>query len=324
VWKSHNIKVDYYLFLYLITNKRRVHHSSFQIAVLILSYATRLFLKQKRKMTFKFPKGFEVIIRAIWATFRLSYEDIREMRSISLPEDITEIGTEAFAGFENLTEITIPYSVQRIRWAAFYNCKNLRKVTLLNPFTTFDGNPFEKCGSLETIDFGEITEPENIELPAELHQYEWTGYTSHTINEGEENEFSYIVQYTHAASTTIDKYGTFEWNGRVEQPDTYEITEFEQSPSIELQDFAGNQWFVDGVCDNPDSLFQELAAAQNPNIPSEGWEVMLPGTDTPQDLYLNNLDTIMDDYPDVLSETWTFVWNQPESNEESEEESEEE
>ena len=49
------------------------------------------------------------------------FSGCESLRSITLPEGITEIGESAFAGCSSLTELTIPDSVTAIRKGAFDN-----------------------------------------------------------------------------------------------------------------------------------------------------------------------------------------------------------
>lgn len=48
---------------------------------------------------------------------------------IVIPEDVKQIGSEAFKGHEELKEVVIPDSVTRINAEAFRNCKNLKTVS---------------------------------------------------------------------------------------------------------------------------------------------------------------------------------------------------
>jgi hypothetical protein len=50
--------------------------------------------------------------------------------SITIPNDVTSIGHNAFDGCSSLTSITIPSSVTSIGSNAFYNCSSLATVTI--------------------------------------------------------------------------------------------------------------------------------------------------------------------------------------------------
>ena len=71
---------------------------------------------------------------------------------VSLPDGLTNIGTEAFYNCTSLTSIEIPNSVTNIGYAAFKECKNLTHVTIPNSVTSIVDNAFDRCSSLPVID----------------------------------------------------------------------------------------------------------------------------------------------------------------------------
>ena len=66
--------------------------------------------------------------------------------------EVTKIGY-AFYGCNSLKTITIPETVTSIGSSAFYGCSNLQEVTLPDndKFTTIERNTFDGCSSLQTI-----------------------------------------------------------------------------------------------------------------------------------------------------------------------------
>lgn len=98
-----------------------------------------------------------------------------------LPETVTAIGKEAFAGMSMLTAITIPNSVKRIDAYAFsetgitsliipesvttiseglfFECKKLKSVTLPETLTKIDNAAFKGCSSLTAVTIpGNVTD----------------------------------------------------------------------------------------------------------------------------------------------------------------------
>ena len=75
---------------------------------------------------------------------------------ITIPTDVTEIGTEAFAGKKKITEITVPGAVTKIGNNAFKGCSTLVKVEIQNPETeAYDC--FRGCQALSYINASEKT-----------------------------------------------------------------------------------------------------------------------------------------------------------------------
>ncbi len=72
------------------------------------------------------------------------------LQRVLLPQDIAEIGTQAFFACDSLEEICIPASVKRVGQSAFSQCRHLRRVT-------FEGAPqvddyaFTGCPELKDI-----------------------------------------------------------------------------------------------------------------------------------------------------------------------------
>ena len=69
----------------------------------------------------------------------------------SIPEGVTSIGEEAFAGYESLTSITIPLSVTSIGSGAFYSCNNLTNITIPLSVTSIGSGAFKGCNNLTEV-----------------------------------------------------------------------------------------------------------------------------------------------------------------------------
>jgi len=73
-----------------------------------------------------------------------------DLSSITIPNSVTSIGEEAFAG-TGLTFISIPNSVEKIVSEAFYGCENLTNVIIGNGVTSIGSRAFKHCSSLTDV-----------------------------------------------------------------------------------------------------------------------------------------------------------------------------
>ena len=71
-----------------------------------------------------------------------------------IPNSVTNIGSNAFAGCTGLTSIIIPESVICIGTNAFSKCSGLATVTIPNSVTSIEGGAFSGCLNLASITIG--------------------------------------------------------------------------------------------------------------------------------------------------------------------------
>ena len=69
---------------------------------------------------------------------------------LELPENVTEIGEEAFAG-TGVQAIDVPENIQQIGARAFADCEILRVVVIPSADVTIDPTAFEGCGDITII-----------------------------------------------------------------------------------------------------------------------------------------------------------------------------
>lgn len=79
------------------------------------------------------------------------YLNGKEVKDLIIPEGITSIGTEAFAGGSGFTSITIPSSVTSIGDVAFEQCSNLSSVSIPSSVISIGWSPFADCSNIASI-----------------------------------------------------------------------------------------------------------------------------------------------------------------------------
>lgn len=73
---------------------------------------------------------------------------------VSVPDDVKEIGEEAFAGNDNLIKVTIAGKVEKIDYRAFADCDNLRTVKVGDSVVEIDNAAFSNNKSLVNVSLG--------------------------------------------------------------------------------------------------------------------------------------------------------------------------
>ena len=82
---------------------------------------------------------------------KYAFHGCKSLRSITIPDSITEIGEYAFFYCESLTSITIPDSITQINLGVFCSCSSLTSVTIPDSVTKIDTCAFFDCSSLRNL-----------------------------------------------------------------------------------------------------------------------------------------------------------------------------
>ena len=79
------------------------------------------------------------------------YSNCSGLTSVTIPNSVTSIGSEAFSGCSGLTSVTIPSSVTTINNSAFSYCSGLTSVTIPSSVTTIGSSAFSGCSGLTSV-----------------------------------------------------------------------------------------------------------------------------------------------------------------------------
>ena len=74
------------------------------------------------------------------------------IKSLTIGNEVTNIGNTAFSGCSNLASVTIPNSVTSIGSYAFYGCSNLASIEIPNSVASIGSYAFSGCSSLTFIE----------------------------------------------------------------------------------------------------------------------------------------------------------------------------
>ena len=88
-----------------------------------------------------------------WETF----SGCTSLQSVTIPDCVTEIDSNAFFGCTSLHSVTIPDSVTKIDNMAFNGCSSLESITIPDSVTKIGGSAFSGCAldnlEIETPNF---------------------------------------------------------------------------------------------------------------------------------------------------------------------------
>ena len=108
--------------------------------------------------------GFSITnIEKYYADFNISNDILTKYKGdggeVIIPDDVTAIGTSAFAFNNDITSVVIPEGVTVIQKGAFAFCENLETVVLPSTLETIDTGAFAFCPALSDIEI-----PESVTL----------------------------------------------------------------------------------------------------------------------------------------------------------------
>ncbi len=97
-----------------------------------------------------------VVVPARWkgrpvVELRMTFWNNKRVKSVTIPDSVTSIGTSVFYGCSSLTAITIPDSVTSICGSAFRGCRSLTAITIPDSVTSIGDYAFRGCSSLTVI-----------------------------------------------------------------------------------------------------------------------------------------------------------------------------
>lgn len=127
-----------------------------------------------------------------------------DVKSITLPETIKQIGESAFAWCTNLKRINIPSQIKKINGSTFYLCRQLTEIILPSGIQTIGNSAFGECWQLRKINIpGNCTEIGN-------DAFSWCGnLTNLIIEEGNAPlrcGYSYGLSIDYQGSLDVPKF----------------------------------------------------------------------------------------------------------------------
>ncbi len=81
------------------------------------------------------------------------FDNCLELENITIPNSVENIGTSVFADCVNLEIVVLPSNLETIPYDMFYNCQSLRAITLPDNLITIKSYAFYNCANLEYVNF---------------------------------------------------------------------------------------------------------------------------------------------------------------------------
>ena len=95
-------------------------------------------------------KGYPVTSIDAWA-----FENCRTLKSVTIPDSVTDIGIGVFRFCKGLTKVKLSNSLKIIPQWAFYSCSGLDSISIPNSVTEIGKNAFQFCYNLKSLNLGD-------------------------------------------------------------------------------------------------------------------------------------------------------------------------
>ena len=111
-----------------------------------------------------------------------AFQGCTGLTNVTIPDSVTGIGNYAFSGCHVLTSVIIPDSVTNLGTWVFNGCSGLKSVTIGNSVPKIDNWAFQSCSGLTSI-----TIPDSVTSIGQFAFWNCSGLTSVTIGNGVES-----------------------------------------------------------------------------------------------------------------------------------------
>ncbi|MBR0519161.1 leucine-rich repeat domain-containing protein, partial [bacterium] len=97
---------------------------------------------------FNIPSTYKTFSGIIYKIIKIDneiFKDCSNLKTVTIPDTVTEIGDSAFENCKSLERINIPDSITKIGSRAFANCKSLNNIEIPNSVTQIGSKAFGAC-----------------------------------------------------------------------------------------------------------------------------------------------------------------------------------
>lgn len=111
-----------------------------------LNYAKHFYVNGVEINDLVIPEGVSVVSDSFWG--------FQGLKSLTIPEGVTEIAACAFGECYNLTSVSIANTIKKIDYYAFRGCTALKQIFIPNSVTYMGDEVFKGCTNLEQVVIG--------------------------------------------------------------------------------------------------------------------------------------------------------------------------
>ncbi|MCQ2320361.1 MAG: leucine-rich repeat protein [Bacteroidales bacterium] len=178
-------------------------------------------------------------------------------RTVTLPNTITVIGSDAFHNCQNLMEINLPSSIDSINSYAFYGCKKLTSITIPSSVRFLGMEIFNSCDRLTTVHYNAI------DCKEALWPFRGCHFTDLILSDSVTRIPEIIFQYSDITGH-LELPESVSYIGYSAFCDCDNITSVNIPHGVDTIDFSFS------YCDNLDTVFYNATNAFSPTYTANG------------------------------------------------------
>ena len=110
-----------------------------------------VYYQEKYIMTYEKRKVVEGSDYQVTGIAANAFSNNSKITSITIPETVRTIGSNAFSGCVNLKTVVLSENLDRIEDSAFYNCRQLKEIEIPNTVSYIGPQAFYYCNNLQKI-----------------------------------------------------------------------------------------------------------------------------------------------------------------------------